>query len=135
MEAEYKFIELYTHNKQGELLITRGGNRYVQLLFGDGIDVVYESLFFTKKAYWKIELIFESFGVQAPPFEEFVSTNEEGEVELNTKPFMPLINKEIKAVKGTDKGGYPKLVKFIPKAIAKTETDESEVEEEDDVPF
>lgn len=146
-------MDVYTENKDGETLITRGGNRYVTMLIGDGDNVVYESLFFTKKAHWKTEMVFEAFGKVAPPFEEIATQDDDGNWELNLKCFNDIMNKSCMGVIGKNKGGYTTIVKWCKPVTAEdievrdNGTDASETvqdaidnelygeEEEDDVPF
>lgn len=153
MEQNLKLIDIFTENKDGETLVTRKGNRYITMLIGDGDNVVYESLFFSKKAHWKTEVVFKAFGLEAPAFEEIVTENEDGTTELNLKAFNDILGESFNGVIGSNKGGYSCVIKWVEKVTAEdieardNGTDASEAvqdaidnevygeEEEDDVPF
>lgn len=154
MEKEYKLIDIYTEDKDGNLKTTRNGNRWISLLVGDGDDVIYESVFFTKKAHWKTEMIFKAFGAIAPDFDDIASKKmDEEDWNLNLESFQALVGKSFKAIEGNDKGGYKKIIKWCEPVTAgdlevrDNGTDASETvqdaidnelygeEEEDDVPF
>jgi hypothetical protein len=154
MEKEYNLIDIYLEDKDGNLKVTKNGNRWISLLVGDGDDVIYESVFFTKKAHWKTEVIFNAFGATAPDFEEIAFKKmDEADWTLNLESFQALVGKSFKAVEGTDKGGYKKIIKWCEPVTAENievrdnGTDASETvqdaidnevygeEEEDDVPF
>jgi hypothetical protein len=154
MEQNLKLIDIFTENKDGETLVTRKGNRYITMMIGNGEDdAIYESLFFSKKAHWKTEVVFEAFGLTAPAFEEIASQKEDGSWELTLGAFDQIIGESFSGVTGENKGGYKCIIKWNKATTAEdievrdNGTDASETvqdaidnevygeEEEDDVPF
>ena len=154
MEQNLKLIDVFTENKDGETLVTRKGNRYITMMIANGEDdVIYESLFFSKKAHWKTEVVFEAFGLTAPTFEEIATQNDDESWELDLSAFDQITGKSFSGVTGENKGGYKCIIKWS-KAVTASDievrdngTDASETvqdaidsevygeEEEDDVPF
>ena len=150
MEQNLKLIDVYEKNKEGDDLLTKNGNRYITLLLGDGDDVVYESVFFTKKAHWVSELIFDAFGSPCPHFEAIAKKQEDDTWVLNIDSFKDLVGHSCQAVIGENKGGYKTIIKWVKYAVPTdievrdNDTDASEdvqdkidnsFEPEDDIPF
>ena len=135
MKALIKSI--YTTDQEGNEFITKNGHFYVKLLLSlEGEESLYESIFLTPKAHWRVESLYESAN-RVPP-----SANE-----LEISHFNELIGETIDVAVGVNDGGYKCVKKFYPskkaKQVAVTEsapsavvgqpTDTTELDE--DVPF
>lgn len=102
MKAEIKGV--YTHSKEGEEFITKNGNFYVKLLVGlENGDGIYEAVFLTPKAHWKVEEVFASTGKIAP-----------SPADINTSHFNDLIGSSIDVTTGKNNGGYDCVKKWYP---------------------
>ena len=122
---------VYTHSKDGEEYVTKNGNMFLKLLIAlENGDSIYEAIFFTPKAHWKVEEVFASVGRIAP-----------NPSELSTSHFNELVGSEIEVSVGKNNGGYDCIKKFYPAKNNKVEeapvSVPSEVDEDldEDVPF
>lgn len=122
---------VYTHSKEGEEYVTRNGNFFLKLLIAlENGDSIYEAIFLTPKAHWKIEEVFASVGKIAPSPSEITTTH-----------FNELIGSEIDVTTGKNNGGYDCIKKFYPSKNTELKEEPvsvpSEVDEDldEDVPF
>jgi hypothetical protein len=122
---------VYTHSKDGEEYVTKNGNIFLKLLIAlENGDSIYEAIFFTPKAHWKVEEVFASVGRIAP-----------NPSELLTSHFNELVGSEIDVSVGQNTAGYDCVKKFYPAKNNKVEealvSVPSEVDEDldEDVPF
>lgn len=146
----YRLIDIYDTKKSGEFNVTKGGNPFFSILLGDGDDVIYDTIFFTRKSFWKIEQVFEAFGEAVPEIDwaklkdTFDPENEasaEAKKEVFAylkKKFQPLVGSSVELTTGKDKAGYTKVFKYDPVngAVAVEASNASpDLDEDEDVPF
>tara|TARA_B100000886_G_C20420208_1_gene491192 strand:- start:1686 stop:2093 length:408 start_codon:yes stop_codon:yes gene_type:complete len=135
MIAQIKGV--YTTNKDtGEEYITRNGNFYLKLLLAcETGQSLYDSVFLTPKAHWRVQDIFKAAGMTAPSADQ-----------IKTNDFNELIGSEIKIAVGKNNGGFDTVTKFYPAelepAIAPIDEiaeqvadDPTDPELDEDVPF
>lgn len=96
---------VYTTNKDtGEEYVTRNGNLYLKLLLScETGQTVYEAIFLTPRAHWRVEDVFKAAGKPAPDADS-----------VKTSDFNALVGSDIKVSVGKNKGGYDCVTKFYP---------------------
>jgi hypothetical protein len=101
----------YTSDKDtGKEYITGAGNLYVKILYAlENGESLYDSVFLTPRAHWRVEDIFKAAGLEAPPADA-----------INTSHFDSLIGEEVKINVGKNQQGYDTIKRFYPKALRDT---------------
>ena len=141
MKATIKGV--YTSDlKTGQEYVTKSGNIYLKLLIATEDKSVYDSIFFTEKAHWKMETFFQSCGQPVIPFSD-----------VKAQHFIDCIGKDVDVSFGKDQNGYDNVKKYWASKVGPQDievrdngTDASQdiedkmdsysaPEDEDDVPF
>ena len=101
----------YTSDKDtGKEYITGAGNLYVKILYAlENGESLYDSIFLTQAAQWRVEDLFKAAGLEAPSADK-----------IETKDFQPLLGEEIHVNVGKNKKGYECIKRFYPKASRAT---------------
>ena len=94
----------------GKEYITGAGNHYVKILYAlENGESLYDSVFLTERAHWRVEDIFKAAGLEAPSADG-----------IETSSFGSLIGEEVKINIGKNKQGYDTIKRFYPKALRDT---------------
>lgn len=108
MNATIKGI--YTTSQEGQEFVTKSGNLYVKILYAlENGESLYDSVFLTPRAHWRVEDIFKAAGLEAPSADA-----------INTSHFDSLIGEEVKINIGKNQQGYDTIKRFYPKASRAT---------------
>ena len=108
MNATIKGV--YTTSQDGQEFVTKSGNLYVKILYAqENGESLYDSVFLTPRAHWRVEDIFKAAGLEAPSADA-----------INTSHFDSLIGEEVKINVGKNQQGYDTIKRFYPKASRDT---------------
>ena len=108
MNATIKGV--YTESQEGQEFVTKSGNLYVKVLYAlENGESLYDSVFLTPRAHWRVEDIFKAAGMEAPSADA-----------INTSHFDSLIGEEVKINIGKNQQGYDTIKRFYPKASRDT---------------
>ena len=108
MNATIKGV--YTESQEGQEFVTKSGNLYVKVLYAlENGESLYDSVFLTPRAHWRVEDIFKAAGMEAPSADA-----------INTSHFNSLIGEEVKINIGKNQQGYDTIKRFYPKASRAT---------------
>ena len=135
-----EILGFYDKKKDGTENVTKNGNKFWTLMMKDVNDddeVIYDNIFCTPKAWWRMEELFAAAGKTAPSITEC----HQGHLDS-------LLKDEVEIASKRDAQGYMRVKKFYPKtstsdvaAPTDTVTDEisgqvaDDEDDMDDVPF
>jgi hypothetical protein len=109
----------YNKSLDGQEYKAKTGTYFMKVLLVGDVDEtkVYETFYLTQKAYWKVEAMYKSAGVDCPAFDDFVFSDTDA-----------LIGKEVNISVGQDENGYNSVLKWSP-ALGAEKVEAEKVEE------